>query len=98
MREEKSMKHYFAAAIGLVAVHWAGPVSSQDAVPLLEPGATAPSVQIAPKTATKANSVNPYELLDLTLEQLAERFPNMPKGELEKLMFRIADIISMRSL
>lgn len=92
------MKHYFAAAIGLVAVHWAGPVSSQDAVPLLEPGATAPSVQIAPKTATKANSVNPYELLDLTLEQLAERFPNMPKGELEKLMFRIADIISMRSL
>lgn len=92
------MKHYYLATIVLVAGHWTAPASSQDAVPLLEPGATAPSIQIAPKTATKANSVNPYELLDLTPEQLAERFPNMPKGELEKLMFRIADIISMRSL
>lgn len=48
--------------------------------------------------ATQANGINPYDLLDLNQQQLAQRFPNMPQRELEKLMFRIADINSMRSL
>ncbi|WP_160300094.1 hypothetical protein [Devosia limi] len=48
--------------------------------------------------ATQANGINPYDLLELNQQQLAQRFPNMPQRELEKLMFRIADINSMRSL
>jgi len=46
----------------------------------------------------QANVVNPYELLDLTRAALAERFPNMPAAELDKLAFKIADINSMRTL
>lgn len=47
---------------------------------------------------TQASVINPYELLDLTPEQLAERFPNLPAAELDKLVFKIADINSMRTL
>ncbi|MDP2779162.1 hypothetical protein [Devosia sp.] len=47
---------------------------------------------------TQANVINPYDLLDLTPEQLAERFPNLPASELDKLVFKIADINSMRTL
>ena len=46
----------------------------------------------------QANLVNPYELLDLTRADLATRFPNMPAEELDKLVFKIADINSMRTL
>jgi len=46
----------------------------------------------------QANVVNPYELLDLTRAELAQRFPNMPAGEIDKLVFEIADINSMRTL
>tara|TARA_R110002020_G_scaffold50791_2_gene143659 strand:- start:1753 stop:2004 length:252 start_codon:yes stop_codon:yes gene_type:complete len=46
---------------------------------------------------TQANVVNPYELLDLPRAALAERFPNMPAAELDKLAFKIADINSMRA-
>ena len=47
---------------------------------------------------TQASLINPYDLLDLTPEQLAERFPNLPASELDKLVFKIADINSMRTL
>jgi len=47
---------------------------------------------------TQANVINPYDLLDLTPEQLAERFPNLPASKLGKLVFKIADINSMRTL
>lgn len=57
---------------------------------------TAAAVEVS--TATQANGINPYDLLELNQQQLAQRFPNMPQRELEKLMFRIADINSMRSL
>ena len=46
----------------------------------------------------QANVVNPYELLDLTRAELAERFPNMPAAEIDALVFKIADINSMRTL
>jgi len=46
----------------------------------------------------QANVVNPYELLDLTRAELAQRFPNMPAVELDKLAFKIADLNSMRTL
>ena len=45
-----------------------------------------------------ANVVNPYELLNLTRAELAGRFPNMPAAELDMLVFKIADINSMRTL
>ena len=47
---------------------------------------------------TQANVINPYDLLDLTPEQLAERFPNLPASELDKLVLKIAAINSMRKL
>lgn len=56
------------------------------------------AAEVAVNTATQANGINPYDLLDLNQQQLAQRFPDMPQRELEKLMFRIADINSMRSL
>ena len=46
----------------------------------------------------QANVVNPYGLLDLARAELAQRFPNMPAGEIDKLVFEIADINSMRTL
>ena len=46
----------------------------------------------------QANVVNPYELLHLTRVELLQRFPNMPAAEIDALVFKIADINSMRTL
>ena len=46
----------------------------------------------------QANTIDPYELLGMTREELAERFPSLPATELDKLVFKIADINSMRTL
>ncbi|KKB86779.1 hypothetical protein VW29_00520 [Devosia limi DSM 17137] len=54
------------------------------------------AIPVVPNTARQANGINPYELLELNQDQLAQRFPDMSQREREKLMFRIADINSMR--
>ena len=46
----------------------------------------------------QANVVNPYELLHLTRVELVQLFPNMPAAEIDALVFKIADINSMRTL
>lgn len=48
--------------------------------------------------AQRANTINPYELLSLTREELAQRFPRLSEAELDLLVFKIADINSIRSL
>lgn len=48
--------------------------------------------------AQRANTINPYELLSLTREELAQRFPRLSEVELDLLVFKIADINSIRSL
>ena len=65
-------------------------------------GLAADLVQVAPARETagpsQANVINPYELLSFTRDQLAQRFPTLSAAELDKLVFKIADINSMRSL
>jgi hypothetical protein len=45
---------------------------------------------------TNAASVNPYLLLNIGQEELADRFPAMEQRELDLLWFKISDIRSQR--
>ncbi len=70
------------------------------AVGLLTLGAVAaePSCQreLVSCKATNAASVNPYLLLDIGQEELANRFPAMEQRELDLLWFKVSHIRSQR--
>jgi hypothetical protein len=46
----------------------------------------------------RASEINAYLLLGVTRERLAQLYPDLSPTELDKLVFKIADINSMRTL
>jgi hypothetical protein len=51
---------------------------------------------VCAEEARLASSINPYDLLDRSRDELAAKYPSLAAGELKLLLFRIADINSIR--